>query len=133
MSVGPITYIFRSLIGPKMPTGATSSARVAGQNDPPEEKAGKVGQRMEKAAEETVTEEIIVSPEEIADEVKEEVKKAPSRLRQKLRQLEALWERAGARSSASGSEAVGSGLAGMYGAKFQALAKEHERARPDKS
>ena len=88
---------------------------------------------MEKAAKETINEEIIVSPEEIVDEVKEEVKKAPSRLRKKLRQLAAVWERASVRSSASGSDVMGcSGLAGMYSAKFQALAKEHEQARPDK-
>lgn len=87
---------------------------------------------MEKAAKEITTEEIIASPEEIVDEVKEEVKKAPSRLRQKLRQLEAVWERASARSSAFESDVTGSGLAGMYGAKFQALAKEHEQVHPDK-
>lgn len=81
---------------------------------------------MEKASKQTTTEEIIASPEEIVDEVKEEVKKAPSRLRQKLRQLAAVWKHTSVRSSASGSEARGSDLAGMYGAKFQALAKEHE-------
>ncbi len=84
---------------------------------------------MEKAAKETTTEEIIVSPEEIVDEVKEEVKKATSRLRQKLRQWAAVWERPSVRSSATGSEVVDSGLAEMYGAKFQALAKEHEQVR----
>ena len=36
---------------------------------------GQVGQRMEKATKETITEEIIVSPKELVDEVKEEVKK----------------------------------------------------------
>lgn len=125
-----MSYIFRSLIGLKIPTGATS-AGVAGQTDSPE-KAGRVGQRMEKASKQTTAEEIILSPEEIMDEVKEEVKKAPSRLRQKLGQLAAVWKHASARSSAAGSEVVGSGLAEMYGAKFQALTKEHQQVRPDK-
>ena len=72
------------------------------------------------------TEEIMLTPE-----VKEEVKEAPSKLRQKLRQLAAVWEGANVRSSASASEVVGSSLAGMYGAKWQALGKEHEQGRPD--
>ena len=75
------------------------------------------------------TEEIVLTPE-----VKEEVKEAPSKLRQKLRQLAAVWEGANVRSSASsGSDVVGSSLTGMYGAKWQALTKEHEQGRPDKS
>jgi tyrosine-protein phosphatase YwqE len=65
---------------------------------------------MEKAAI-GVTPEIIT--EEIVAEAKDEVKEAPSRIRKKLRQLAA-------------SDVVDSSLAGMYGAKFQALAKEHE-------
>jgi hypothetical protein len=87
---------------------------------------------MDKAAKENITEEIIVSPEELVDGVKEELKEAPSRVRQKLRQLATVWGRASVRSSASRSEAVYYGLAGMYGAEFQALAEEHERVRSDK-
>jgi hypothetical protein len=89
---------------------------------------------MEKAAKQIpTTEEIIVSSEEGVDEVKEEIKKVPSRLRQKLHRLAAVGERVSVRSRVSGSDvAVGSGLGGMYGAKFEALAKEHERVRPDK-
>ena len=92
---------------------------------------------MEKAAKEVVpeitpAEEIKVSTEQIVAEAKEEVKEAPSRLRAKLRQLAAVWEGANVRSSASASEVVGSSLAGMYGAKWQALGKEHEQGRPDK-
>ena len=88
---------------------------------------------MEKAAK-GVTPEIIteVTTEEIVTEAKDEVKEAPSRIRNKLRQLTAVWEGASVRSSASGSDVVGSSLAGMYGAKFQALAKEHKQVRPDK-
>ena len=71
------------------------------------------------------TEEIVLTPE-----VKEEVKEAPSKLRQKLRQLAAVWEGANVRSSAAGSEVVDSSLTGMYGAKWQALAKEDEQGRP---
>ena len=71
------------------------------------------------------TEEIMLTPE-----VKEEVKEAPSKLRQKLRQLAAVWEGANVRSSAAGSEVVDSSLSGMYGAKWQALAKESEQGRP---
>ena len=93
---------------------------------------------MEKAAKgitpEIVTEEIVATTEEIAAEVKEEVIEAPSRLRQALHRLAALWERVSVRSSVSRSDdvVVGSGLGGMYGAKFQALAKEHEQGHPDK-
>jgi predicted esterase YcpF (UPF0227 family) len=92
---------------------------------------------MEKVAKEvapeiTPAEEIKVSTEQIVAEAKEEVKEAPSRLRAKLRQLAAVWEGANVRSSASASEVVGSSLAGMYGAKWQALGKEHEQGRPDK-
>jgi hypothetical protein len=88
---------------------------------------------MEKAAKgvttpEIITEEIVATTEEIVAEAKEEAKEAPSR----LRQLAAVWEGASVRSSASGSVVVGSSLDGMYGAKFQALAKEHEQVRPDK-
>ncbi len=49
-----------------------------------------------------------------------------------VRQLAAVWERASVRSSASGSEVVGSSLAEMYSVKFQALVKEHEQVRLDK-
>jgi uncharacterized protein YukE len=88
---------------------------------------------MEKAKEITPTEEIMVTTEEIVAEAKDEVvKEAPSRIRKTLRQLAEVWEGASVRSSASGSDVVGSSLAGMYGAKFQALAKEHEQVRPDK-
>jgi uncharacterized protein YukE len=87
---------------------------------------------MEKAKEITPAEEIMVTTEEIVTEAKEEVKEAPSNIRKQLRQLAAVWESASVRSSASGSDVVGSSLAGMYGAKFQALAKEHEQVRPDK-
>jgi hypothetical protein len=92
---------------------------------------------MEKAAKgvtpEILGEEIVATTEEIVPEAKEEVIQAPSRIRQILRQWAAMWERASVRSSVSGSDVVvGSGLAGMYGAKFQALSKEHEQARPDK-
>ncbi len=92
---------------------------------------------MEKAAKEvapesTPAEEIKVATEQIVAEAKEEVKEAPSRIRNKLRQLAAVWERASVRSSASESDVVGSSLAGMYGAKWQALDKEYEQGRPDK-
>jgi hypothetical protein len=80
----------------------------------------------------TPAEEIKVATEEIVVEAKEEVKEAPSRIRKKLRQLATVWERPSVRSSASRSEAVYYGLAGMYGAEFQALADEHERVRSDK-
>lgn len=79
-----------------------------------------------------ITVEVVATTEEIVSEVKEEAIEAPSRIRQKLRQLAAVWEHASVRASASGSDVVGSGLAGMYSAKFQALAKDHERIRPDK-
>jgi hypothetical protein len=92
---------------------------------------------MEKAAKEitpeiTPAEEIMVTTEEIVTEAKDEVKEAPSRIHNKLRQLAAVWEGASVRSSVSGSDVVGSSLAGMYGAKWQALAKEHKQVRPDK-
>ena len=93
---------------------------------------------MEKAAKEvapeiTPAEEIKASTEEIVADAKEEVKEAPSRIRKKLGQLAAVWERASVRSSASGSDVVvGSSLAEMYGAKWQALDKEHEQGRSDK-
>ncbi len=93
---------------------------------------------MEKAAKEvapeiTPAEEIKVATEEIVAEAKDEVKEVPSRMRKKLRQLAAVWEGASVRSSASESaDVVGSSLAGMYGAKWQALAKEHEQVSPDK-
>ena len=91
---------------------------------------------MEKAAKgitpEGITEEMVATTEELVAEAKEEAMEAPSRIRQKLRQLAAVWERAIVRSSASESGVVGSGLAGMYSAKFQALAKDPERVRPDK-
>ena len=91
---------------------------------------------MEKAAKgitpDGITEEIVVTTEEIVAEAKEEAIEAPSRIGQKLPQLAAVWERASVRSSASESDVVGSGVAGMYSAKFQALAKDPERVRPDK-
>jgi hypothetical protein len=92
---------------------------------------------MEKAAKEaapeiTPAEEIKATTEEIVAEAKEEVKEAPSRMRKKLRQLAAVWKDANVRSSAAGSDVVSSSLAGMYGVKWQALAKEHEQGRPDK-
>ena len=92
---------------------------------------------MEKAAKgvtpEIVTEELVATTEEIVAEVKEEVIEAPSSLRQALHRLAALWERVSAQSSVSRSVVVvGFGLGGMYGAKFQALAKEHVQGRPDK-
>jgi len=82
---------------------------------------------------EIVTEEIVATTEEIVAEVKEEVIEAPSKLRQTLDRFAALWERVSVQSSVSRSdEVVGSGLSGLYGAKFDALAKEHEQVRPDK-
>ena len=90
---------------------------------------------MEKAPKQIpTTEEIILSPEESVEEVKEQIKKAPSRLGQGLHRLAAVWERDSVRANVSESYGVvGSGLAGMYGAKFQALAKEHkEEVRPNK-
>ena len=87
---------------------------------------------MEQAKGITPAEEIKIATEEIVAEAKEEVKEAPSRMRNKLRQLAAVWERASVRSIASESDVPGSSLAGMYGAKWQALAKEHEQVRPDK-
>ncbi len=88
---------------------------------------------MEKAAKEVApAEEIKVTTEEIVADAKEEVKEAPSRIRNKLRQLAAVWEGANVRSSASASDVVDSSLTGMYGAKWQALDKEHDQVRPDK-
>jgi hypothetical protein len=88
---------------------------------------------MERATKEITTEEIIVSPEQSVDEGKEEIRKVPSRLRQELHRLAAVRERVSVRSSVSGSDVVvGSGLGWMYGAKFEALAEEHEQARPNK-
>jgi uncharacterized protein YukE len=82
---------------------------------------------------EIITEEIVATTEEIVAEAKEEAKEAPSRLRQHLHRLAAVWERVSVRPSVSESDAVvGSGLNGMYGAKFQALAKEHEQVRSAK-
>jgi hypothetical protein len=78
-----------------------------------------------------VTEEV----KEATAEVKEEVIEAPSKIRQTLGQLSAaMWEQASVRPSVSGSDEVvlGSSLSGMYGSKFDALAKEHEQVRPDK-
>jgi hypothetical protein len=70
---------------------------------------------------------------EATAEVKEGVIEAPSRIRKTLGQLAAMWERASVRASVSGSDVVvGSSLSGLYGAKFDALAKEHEQVRPDK-
>jgi hypothetical protein len=81
----------------------------------------------------TTTEEIVATTEEIVAEAKEEAKEAPSRLRQELQRLAAVWERVSVRPHVSESDdVVGSGLAGMYGSKFQALAKEHEQVGPDK-
>jgi uncharacterized protein YukE len=89
---------------------------------------------MDKAKEITPAEEIMVTTEEIVAEAKDEVvKEAPSRIRKTLRQLAEVWEGASVRSSASGSDVVGSSLTGMYGAKWQALTKEYEQGRPDKS
>ena len=76
--------------------------------------------------------EIMLTTEEIVAEAKEEAKEAPSRIRKKLHQLAAVWEGASVRSSASASDVVGSSLAGMYGAQWQALAKKHEQGRPHK-
>ncbi|HVF00567.1 MAG TPA: hypothetical protein VNA27_04405 [Rubrobacteraceae bacterium] len=83
-------------------------------------------------APEIIGEEIVATTEEIVADVKEEAIEAPSRIRQKLRQLAAVWEGAIVRSSASESDVLGSGLAGMYSAKFQALAKDPEQVRPNK-
>jgi hypothetical protein len=80
-----------------------------------------------------VKEEIVVTTEQIVAEAKEGVIEAPSRIRQILGQLAAMGERASVRPSVSGSDVVvGSSLSGMYGAKFEALAKEHEQVRTDK-
>ena len=76
---------------------------------------------------EIISEEIVATTEEIVAEAKEEAKEAPSRLLQELHRLAAVWERVSVRPSVSESDVVGSGLGGMYGAKFQALAKEYEK------
>ena len=81
---------------------------------------------------EIITEEIVATTEQIVAEAKEEAKEVPSRLREKLRQLASVWGRASVRPSASRSEGVYYGLAGMYGAEFQAQAEDHEQDRPDK-
>jgi predicted esterase YcpF (UPF0227 family) len=91
---------------------------------------------MEPAAKGTtpgiITEEIAATTEEIVAEVKDEVIETPSRLRQALHRLAALWDRVSVQSSVSRADVVGSGLGGMYGAKFQALAQEHEQGRSNK-
>ena len=92
---------------------------------------------MDKAAkgvapEITPAEEIVVTTEEIVTEAKDEVKEAPSRIRKKLRRLAAVWEVTSVRSSTSGSEVMGFGLAGMYNAKWRALEQEYKQGRPDK-
>ena len=81
-----------------------------------------------------------INPEITLEEVKEAtaevndgVIEAPSRIRKTLDQLGAMWERASVRASVSRSDVVvGSSLSGMYSSKFDALAKEHEQARPNK-
>ncbi len=73
-----------------------------------------------------------ITTEEIVAEAKEEAKEAPSRIRKRLRRLAAVWEVASVRSSASEAEVMGSGLAGMYDAKWQALEQEYKQGRPDK-
>jgi hypothetical protein len=76
-----------------------------------------------------------IAPEEVKEtvtEVKEEIKTVPSKLRQERHRLAVIWERISLRANVSESDVVDSGLARMYGAKFQALAKEHEQVRPDK-
>ena len=77
---------------------------------------------------EEVTEEV----KEMATEAKEGVIEAPSRIRQILHHLAAMGEHASVRSNVSGSDdvVVGSSLSGLYGAKFDALAKEHEQVKP---
>ena len=92
---------------------------------------------MEKAPKEVApeispAEQIKVATDQIVAEAKDEVKEAPSKIRKKLRRLPSIWEGASVRSSASASDVVGSSLAGMYGAKWQALGKEHEQGGPDK-
>jgi hypothetical protein len=87
---------------------------------------------MDQAKGITPAEEIKVATEEIVAEAKEEAIEAPSRIRKNLRRWAAVWAAASVRSSASRSEdIVGSSLAGMYGAKWQALAKEHEQVSPE--
>jgi hypothetical protein len=86
---------------------------------------------MDQAKGITPAEEIKVATEEIVAEAKEEAIEAPSRIRKNLRRWAAVWAGASVRSSASRSDVVGSSLAGMYGAKWQALAKEHEQVSPE--
>jgi hypothetical protein len=91
---------------------------------------------MDKAAKggtpEGVGEEVMVTTEQILTEAKEGVIEAPSRIRRVLGQLAAMLERTSVRESVSGSDDVagGSGLCRMYGAKFDALAKQHEQVTP---
>jgi predicted esterase YcpF (UPF0227 family) len=78
-----------------------------------------------------ITPEVTEEVKAMATEVKEEVIEAPSRLRQQLHRFAVVWERVSVRSSVSESYGVvGSGLGGMYGAKFRALAREHEQVKP---
>jgi gamma-glutamyl:cysteine ligase YbdK (ATP-grasp superfamily) len=79
-----------------------------------------------------VKEEVVVTTEQIVSEAKEGVIEAPSRIRQILGYLAAMGEHASVRSNVSGSDdvVVGSSLSGLYGAKFDALAKEHEQVTP---
>jgi hypothetical protein len=108
--------------------GGAEESRPTGKEVVEMEKAPKEG-----ALEITPAEEIMVSTEEIVAEAKEEAIEAPSRIRKTLRQLTAVWQGTSVRSSASASDVVvGSSLGGMYGAKWQALAKEQEQGRPDK-
>ena len=80
-----------------------------------------------------VKEEVVVTTEQIVAEAKEGVIDAPSRMRQIVGRLAATWESASVRPNVSGSDVVvGPSLSGLYGAKFDALAKEHEQVRPDK-
>jgi hypothetical protein len=122
MSVGRITYILQS--SSALPCRREQLQRELSAERFAIEQAGKVGRRMEKAAQEITTEEIILSPEERVDEVKEEIKEVPSRLRQGLRRLAAAWERESVRPNVSESNVGSSGLGGMYNAKWQALDKE---------
>ena len=79
-----------------------------------------------------VKEEVVVTTEQIVSEAKEGVIEAPSRIRQILGYLAAVWEHPSVRPNVSGSDdvVVGSSLSGLYGAKFDALAKEHEQVKP---
>jgi len=122
-----ITHVQRLRVG----LGSNQWQRSTG--DRPEKEVVEMEKTAKEVAPEiTPAEEIKVSTEQIVAEAKEEIKEAPSRIREKLRQLAAVWEGASVWSSASGSDVVGSSLTTMYGAKFQALEKEHEQGRPDK-